>query len=102
VQVDQDVDFVGADGLRRLQIAHHRQADVVVHLPGDAGAQAAAVFLVPAEAVDLKLLALVQAVQLGREAGGGVAAEIRAQIADAQLAVQIALLVGQRRRRARG
>jgi hypothetical protein len=98
VQVDQDVDFVGADGLRGLQIAHHRQADGGPSAR-DAGAQAAAVFLVPAEAVDLKLLALVQAVQLGREAGGGVAAEIRAQIADAQLAVQIALLVGQRRRR---
>ena len=97
VQVDQDVDLVGADGTGGLLVGLGVDADVVVHRLDHAGADRRAVLAAPAEGVHLELAAVVQLVQLGGQDGYRVRAEVRRQVADAQAAVAVAVLAGQRR-----
>ena len=97
VQVDQDVDFVGADAARRLLVAHGVNADIVVHCADHARAQRRTVVGTPAETVDFDLAAVVQRIQFGGQHRDRMVAVIRGQLADAQTWVVVA--VGRRQRR---
>jgi hypothetical protein len=84
LQVDQDVDLVAADELRRLLVAERVDALEVVHGADDALAQRGAVLAAPVEGVDLEAAAVVQLEQLHRQHGHRVHAEVTRAVGDAQ------------------